>query len=142
MTNKEKYREELINLAIKRNIFALVKGVPKLCKETPCWSCDCSYLNKGNMCMMDERSNAFKLWLKEEYIEPPIDWTKVKVDTPILVKNSNDSNTWVCRYFAEYKDGVIYTWSDGRTSWTAHGNMSAWKYAKLSTKDKYAKDGD
>ena len=30
MTNREKYKEELIDLAIKRNIFALVKGVPKL----------------------------------------------------------------------------------------------------------------
>ena len=75
MTNREKYKEELIDLAIKRNIFALVKGVPKLCNETYCVNCDYGYLNKDCNCE-SKRQNIFKLWLNKEYVEPPIDWIK------------------------------------------------------------------
>ena len=33
-----------------------------------------------------------------------IDWSKVEVDTPILVKNYEDE-PWIKRYFAKYEDG-------------------------------------
>lgn len=46
-----------------------------------------------------------------------VDWSKVEVDTPIFVRNSI-AETWKCRYFAEYKDGKVYTWRDGKTSWS------------------------
>ena len=62
--------------------------------------------------------------------EPETDWSKVKVDTPILVKNSEDK-MWRKRHFAKYKNGNVYAWSDGLTSWTAY-DMMAWKYAKLA----------
>ena len=45
-----------------------------------------------------------------------VDWNKVKVDTPILV--SLDDETWLCRYFAAFKNGIVYTWSGGATSWS------------------------
>ena len=70
------------------------------------------------------------LWLMEEYEEPEVDWSKVEVDTPILVKNSEDEE-WRKRHFAKYKNGNVYAWSDGLTSWTAYDKM-AWKYAKLA----------
>lgn len=40
-----------------------------------------------------------------------VDWSKVKVDTPVLV--SLDDETWLCRYFAAFKNGIVYTWSGG-----------------------------
>ena len=62
--------------------------------------------------------------------EPEIDWSEVNVDTPILVRNS-EYGEWFKRYFAEYKNGKVYTWDNGYTSWTACGYMGAWNYAKL-----------
>lgn len=61
-----------------------------------------------------------------------VDWSKVKVDTPILV--SADNKTWFKRYFARYKDGNVYCWLNGKTSWTAIDEISIgnWNYAKLA----------
>lgn len=61
-----------------------------------------------------------------------VDWSKVKVDTPILV--SNDNKEWIKRYFARYEDGNVYGWLNGKTSWTATGELSigCWNYAKLA----------
>lgn len=62
-----------------------------------------------------------------------IDWSKVEVDTPILVKNYEDE-PWIRRYFAKYEDGLVYAWSIGRTSWTANtvAHMTKYYYAKLA----------
>nr|DAN49661.1 MAG TPA: hypothetical protein [Caudoviricetes sp.] len=61
-----------------------------------------------------------------------IDWSKVPVDTPILV--SNDNKGWIKRYFARYEDGNVYCWLNGKTSWTAICELSIghWDYAKLA----------
>ena len=69
--------------------------------------------------------------LKEEPKEPETDWSKVEVDTPILVRNY-EYGEWFKRHFAEYKNGKVYTWDNGYTSWTACGYMCAWNYAKLA----------
>lgn len=45
------------------------------------------------------------------------DWSKVVVDTPILV--SEWFSVEVRRYFKEYKDGKVYYFSGGRTSWSS-----------------------
>ena len=71
------------------------------------------------------------IWLMEEYKEPEVDWSKVEVDTPILVRDY-ESQEWEARHFAKYEDGVIYTWDGGSTSWTSKGNVTEWKYAKLA----------
>lgn len=61
-----------------------------------------------------------------------VDWSKVAVDTPILV--SLDDETWLCRYFAAFKNGIIYTWSGGATSWSVRKRecKDAWSLAKLA----------
>lgn len=68
--------------------------------------------------------------------EPEVDWNEVKIDTPILVKQREDSEwyneEWERRYFAKFEDGVVYAWDDGQTSWTAHNTMTSWNYAKLA----------
>ena len=71
------------------------------------------------------------LWLMEDYEEPETDWSKVEVDTPILVRD-NEDGIWKRRYFAKYENGVVYAWSDGCTSWNARGFAGAWEYAKLA----------
>ena len=61
-----------------------------------------------------------------------IDWSKVEVDTPVLV--SNDNKEWIKRYFARYEDGNVYCWLSGKTSWTANCELSIghWDYIKLA----------
>lgn len=68
-----------------------------------------------------------------ERIEPEVDWSKVAVDTPILVKDLRDDD-WERRYFAWYEEEEIYAWSGGATSWSVKNQAQArdWKYAKLA----------
>ena len=84
------------------------------------------------------------IWLMEEYEEPKepeIDWSKVEVDTPILVRDSENTE-WLKKYFAKYENGHVYVWNLGRTSWTAPNDksVSAWKYAKLAEGEKECKE--
>ena len=71
--------------------------------------------------------------LKPYKEEPEIDWYKVAVDTPILVKGPEDE-TWQHRYFAKYKNGIVYAWLSGSTSWSTDNDddIFAWEYAKLA----------
>lgn len=71
------------------------------------------------------------LWLLEEYEEPEVDWSKIKIDTPILVRDFEDAK-WAKRHFAKYEDGKVYAWSNGVTSWTTEGHGVMWNYAKLA----------
>ena len=70
------------------------------------------------------------LWLLEEYKEPETDWSKVEVDTPILVRQGK-SGRWFERHFAKYENGDVYAWVDGRTSWTRAAEVK-WNFAKLA----------
>lgn len=63
-----------------------------------------------------------------------VEWNKVKVDTPILVRNSKDDN-WEKRYFAKVENDEIYAWDDGTTSWSVADKeycVTAWRYVKLA----------
>ena len=74
----------------------------------------------------------FREWLNSEYVESPVDWSKVAVDTPILVRD-NAEEAWEKRHFAKYENGIVYAWDHGTTSWSACGSsdISDWKMAKL-----------
>lgn len=71
------------------------------------------------------------IWLLEEYEEPETDWSKVKVDTPILVR-FKENDEWERRYFAKYDKGKVYAWGYGSTSWSSNDNTCAWTYTKLA----------
>lgn len=64
-------------------------------------------------------------------IKTEVDWSKVAVDTPILVRDY-ENEAWDKRYFAEYKDGYVYAWVEGKKSWSSNGSKSGWMYAKLA----------
>lgn len=62
-----------------------------------------------------------------------IDWSKVKIDTPILV--SSDGKTWINRYFAGYTNGKVHAWVNEDTSQTVQDffyTSVPWKYTKLA----------
>ena len=71
------------------------------------------------------------IWLLEDYEEPETDWSKVEVDTPILVRDFEGSD-WFRRHFAKYENGTVYAWYGGDTSWSCGDVMTDWKYAKLA----------
>lgn len=128
MTNKEKYGNEIIELAANTGKLVLKNGEPALCRETKCEECDFHGLDscKGS-------TYNFREWLNSEYIEPPVDWSKVPVDTPILVRDSEEE-AWKKRHFAKYEDNTVYAWGYGATSWSvlASSDVSDWEMAKLA----------
>lgn len=62
-----------------------------------------------------------------------VDWSKVAVDTPILVKQ-NEQDEWEKRHFAYFKDERVHAWLCGTTSWSAdyEGDATDWNFAKLA----------
>lgn len=126
MLNIEKYKEELENIGvINPNGLAVIDGKPCMCQEAECNMCE---LRSEESCCFYKTDN----WLFSEYEEPKVDWSKVKVDTPIYVRCSDDEK-WVPRYFAKFEDGRVYAWSDGTTSFTTPiAGAVDWEYAKLA----------
>lgn len=120
MKNYEKYAEEIKEY--KGYDFCRNFVLPRVLKSSNCLS------NSDLQCSSCHMKQM--VWLLEEYEEPEIDWSKVAVDTPILVRD-NENTAWVRRHFAKYEDGAIFTWGGGETSWTS-GCMIRWKYAKLA----------
>lgn len=66
-----------------------------------------------------------------------IDWSKVAVDTPVLVRFF-ESTKWVKRHFAFFKNEKVYTWDGGLTSWTCDdlNDAMSWECAKLAETNK------
>lgn len=62
-----------------------------------------------------------------------VDWSKVAVDTPILVKQ-HEQDEWEKRHFACFKDERVYAWLCGATSWSAdyEGDTTDWNLVKLA----------
>ena len=124
MKNYEKYANKIKNY--KGNKFCSKFIKPYILKIDNCNDVSCTRCEMLQM-----------IWLLEDYEEPKepeIDWSKVKVDTPILVKEYEEQD-WVKRYFAKYEDGTVYAWNDGSTSWSAC-RMYDYKYAKLAEDEK------
>lgn len=68
-----------------------------------------------------------ELDFKKDY---KVDWSKVEVDTKILV--SNDDVRWYRAHFAKFENNTIYSFSNGTTSFTyEYSAFEPWKYAIL-----------
>lgn len=78
-------------------------------------------------------TELFELDFKKVY---DVDWSKVEVDTKILV--STDNIKWYRRYFAKYENGKVYAYPNGTTSFTYDcREVLPWKYAKLYEEEKW-----
>lgn len=84
----------------------------------------------------------FAFWLEEEAEEEEVNWSKVEVDTRVLV--SDDGKEWQKRHFSWYGDGKVWTWNNCATSWSVYDDtcMVSWKYAKLAEKIVAEETGD
>lgn len=125
MLNIEKFYDELRELKVMPLCFSLIDGRLEACTG----QCACCQFDKGE----HDCAENCKEWLFSEYEEPEVDWSKVKVDTPIWVKQIPCDN-WRKSYFARYENGTVYAWNSGKTSWTANNEYAvrSWKYAKLA----------
>ena len=112
------------------------------------------YTSEGREFVLEE--SLYYLWLKDEKTQEVIednltldeilqmefeeivnvDWSKVQLDTKILV--SEDGEDWYRRHFVKYENGIIYAFPDGLSSFTAcykpecgYRRVCAWKYGKL-----------
>lgn len=117
MKNYEKYADEIKKYDGDDFCCSFIR--PYILKADNCSDMPCS------RCQMLQT-----LWLLEDCEELEVDWSKVKVDTPLLVRNYINGE-WSKRYFAKYEDGKVYAWLNGRTSWN-ETSIYAWKYAKLA----------
>lgn len=126
MKNREKFAEQIIDIALQRKGIAvnLTSGEPCNCTEIRCPECLFEGKSKGCRVLLRE-------WAEKEYEEQTVDWSKVAVDTPILVRDSEEE-AWRKRHFAKYENGIVYTWYGGETSWSSRGNRTGWKMAKLA----------
>ena len=127
MLNREKYAKEILDIACTgdhvamRNSDNVIVG----CRKLECL--DCAFNTHGKFC-----NDEIEKWANSEYVEPPVDWTKVPVDTPILVRDFVGGE-WARRYFAKYENGIVYAWGNGLTSWSLYSNnVTDWKFAKLA----------
>ena len=122
MKNYEKYADEIREKIGKDEggHFCSEFVEPYILKTESCFNMNC------DACHMLQT-----IWLLEDCEEPEVDWSKVEVDTPILVRTVEGAD-WVKRNFAKYEGGMVYVWNNGKTSWTANNMTTAWQYAKLA----------
>lgn len=113
----------------KKEILDNLGRVDGKCDGVRCF--ECPFNDDDVDCNVFEMLNPDKaLEIVMEY-EPKVDWSKVEVDTKVLVRNFNDE-IWFPRYFAEYKNDNIYCFDYGRTSFTKEDTeLIIWDYAKL-----------
>ena len=127
MTNKEKYGKEILDIACTGDHVAMRKSDNVIvgCRKLECL--DCAFNTHGKGC-----NDAIEKWANSEYVEPPVDWSKVAVDTPILVRD-REKEAWRKRHFAKYENGKVYAWLGGATSWSSDScDVTDWKFAKLA----------
>lgn len=126
MTNYEKNKVQLDMYAIANVPWRVDKnGEVSTCK----YCNECIFSGKWNC------SHARLEWLQHEYKEPEveIDWSKVPIDTPVLVKHRENAE-WIERYFAGYMWGKVCAFDNGSTS-EDFKVITPWKYAKLAEQE-------
>lgn len=84
MTNREKFAEQILDIACSNDAIAVDKATlePIACGKSECK--DCLFNGSDVMSCGNKRIK----WAISEYVEPPVDWSKVAVDTPILVRDN------------------------------------------------------
>lgn len=101
------------------------------CMGVDCSDCPLSKLNNKTNYTCNELESLYPEKAIEIVMnyEPKVDWTKVPVDTKVLVRDCEEGN-WTKRHFAKYEDGEIYTYVNGMSSFTTDETV-IWNYGKL-----------
>lgn len=118
----------------------------KLLYDTTTWTVLYTDVYESSITLKDVDNDDIKIMyglseLLDFDFEEIIDWSKVAVDTKILVANftGNDNKiVWKKRYFAKYENGKIYAWCDGATSFSVDSDdlCTRWDFVKLYKEEK------
>mgnify|MGYP004616428907 CR=1 FL=1 len=133
MNNYENQREIIDAILNSNNNIAIDIDTNKIttCKGLACSIClFFGEYNENTSCY----SNTIK-WLVAEYVEPvepEIDWSKVPIDTAVLI--SVDNKNWFNRYFAGVNEkGQPTVFCYGATQWSnGYEEPCHFKYIKLA----------
>lgn len=126
MKNREAHKDTLDN--ILADVITVVEGKPVMCEDASCKRCIF-----GDSCGKTEHKKNIIDWLNSEYQEPPVDWSKVPIDTPVIA--SDDGVNWYNRYFAGVSGstGNPMAYNSGATSWSVdYGDTCEWTFMKLA----------
>lgn len=100
------------------------------CYGIPCSRCVFNAVESCGGLELENPEKAIDLIMNYEI---PVDWTKVPVDTPIYVRDSEDES-WYPRHFAKFENEKVFAWKEGRTSFSAENDLddiTDWRLAKL-----------
>lgn len=127
MTNLEKFEDEIKLIVYSGGYFAIEKrdGEVVECSDVICR--DCKFHAENTSC-----SRQRAKWMQEEYEKPTpkVDWSKVPIDTPILVRNY-ETVEWRGRCFAGYIGDKVCAFGYDTTS-ENFKVVDCWEYAKLA----------
>lgn len=131
MTNYERHKEKIDKVLHDDTYMIAIDTNEKevvTCQELNCKNCLFSHhYNKNTRCEV----NRIK-WLVAEYTEAEMDWSKVPVDTAVLI--SVDNKNWFNRYFAGVNEkGQPTVFCYGATQWSNGDEEPChFKYIKLA----------
>ena len=118
----------------------------KLLYDTTTWTVLYTDVYETSVTLKGVNNNDIKMMydlseLLDFDFEEVVDWSKVPVDTKILVANftGNDYEiVWKKRHFAKYENGKIYAWTYGATSFSVDSGdlCTRWDFVKLYKEEK------
>ena len=142
MLNREKFAKEIMDIAMRHSIVAVTEeGLPVACGDVRCDRCILNVVHNAEV----KCGVAFEKWINSEYTDFGIDWSRVPIDTPVLVRD-DEEDRFERRYFrgTELHNHLFITYPDGKTSWSSNLLSENWKFCELAReedKQKYAKRG-
>lgn len=114
----------------------------KLLYDTTTWTVLYTDVFETSVTLKGVNNNDIKMMydlseLLDFDFEEVVDWSKVPVDTKILVRVS-EHNEWSKRHFAKFENGKVCAWDNGKTSFTSNvkSPYTAWQQAKLYKEEK------
>lgn len=130
MTNYEHYKEQIERIARlgRRVAMDVTTGEIVCCGDTNCNECLFQGSEDANC-----SQKAFK-WADEEYTESEVDWSKIPLDTPVLISVDGENGNWFNRYFAGVNEkGQPTVFCYGATQWSnGYEEPCHFKYIKLA----------
>ncbi len=106
MTNREKFKEEILDIACKGlQLGVKTTGEPIACGDLACEDCICE-----NCICENCNSKKIEEWANSEYVEP------CPFERDELVEVSDDGQIWELRYFSHKEKERFYFYESGHTS--------------------------
>ena len=130
MTNYEHYKEQIERIArLGRRVAMKVTTDEIVC----CGDINCNECLFQGSDVASCSQKAFK-WADEEYKEPEVDWSKIPLDTPVLISVDGKNGNWFNRYFAGVNGkGQPTVFCSGATQWSnGYEEPCHFKYIKLA----------